>query len=338
MKAKGWTTGLVALWLVGFAHGSAAQEATLIFATTNQPTAHLNVRVQHPWAKRINEAGQGVVRIDVRDGPTLANHVNFYSRVVDDVAQISWGVHGFVAGKFPLSEVGSLPFEVDKSEPASVALWRLWKSGLLDREYNEVVPLYVVAFPQTGIHTARPMKAPDSLAGLKIISGQKITAEVVTRLGGTPISLPITDIYEGIQRGTADGVIQQWTAFQPFKLAEVTTYHVDTTLSGATGMVFISKKRYDALPAAARKVIDDHSGEAQSRRFGAFWDSVQDEGRQMVKARGDKHTIVRLTPEQEKSVRDKIAPVAAEWARSTPGGDKVLGAYRELIAKVKSGS
>jgi len=338
MKPVGWASTTVAvLAAITLMRASNAQETTLIFATTNQPTAHLNVRVHHPWAKRINEQGQGVIRIDVRDGPTLANHVNFYSRVVDDVAQISWGVHGFVAGKFPLSEVGSLPFEVVKSEQGSVAFWRLWKSGLLGREYNDVVPLYVVAFPQTGIHTAKPMKAPDSLAGLKIIAGQKITSEVVTRLGGTPISLPITDIYEGIQRGTADGVIQQWTAFQPFKLAEVTTYHVDTTLSGATAMVFMAKKRYDALPAAGRKVIDDNSGEAQSRQFGVFWDSVQDEGRQMVKALGGKHTIVTFTPEQEKVVREKIAPITAEWAKDTPGGDKALSTFRELLAKVKAG-
>lgn len=334
MRAVGWAAAVA---LIGLAPASKAQETTLIFATTNQPMAHLNVRVHHPWAKRINEQGQGVIRIDVRDGPTLANHVNYYSRVVDDVVQISWGIHGFVSGKFGLTEVAGLPFEVDKSEPASVALWRLYKSGALDREYNEIVPLYLVAFPQTGIHTAKPMKAPDSLAGLKIIAGQKITGEVVTRLGGTPISLPITDIYEAIQRGTADGVIQQWTAFQPFKLAEVTTYHVDTTLSGSSGMVFISKKRYDALPAAARKVIDDNSGEAQSRLFGAFWDSVQEEGRQMVKASA-KHAIVTFTPEQEKNVREKIAPIAADWAKNAPGGEKVLSTFRELLGKVKAGS
>jgi hypothetical protein len=90
--------------LLGCLSAAAAEETTLIFATTNPPTAHLNARVLHPWAARINEAGKGVVKLDVRDGPQLVNSRNHYSRVVDDVVQVSWGSPNNVAGKFPLTE------------------------------------------------------------------------------------------------------------------------------------------------------------------------------------------------------------------------------------------
>ena len=69
-----------------------------------------------------------------------------------------------------------------------------------------------------------------------------------------------------------------WTVFQPFKMAEVTTYHVEAQLSGSTGMVFMSKKKWDTLSPAVKKVLESNSGEAQSRAFGAFWDRINEEG------------------------------------------------------------
>jgi TRAP-type C4-dicarboxylate transport system substrate-binding protein len=336
MKPNRWKAPLVAVALAGAANAAAAEEATLIFATTNPATAHLNANVLHPWAQRINEQGKGVVRLDVRDGPQLANSRNHYSRVVDDVVQVSWGSPNNVAGKFPLTEVSALPYVADRSEHASVAFWRLYKTGLLDREYDEVVPYYFVVFPPLGVHTAKPIRSLENLSGLKLGATNKTQGDAIQRLGGTPQALPIIDLYEAIQRGTIDGTTIQWTAFQPFKLAEVTTYHVETQLGSFAGMVYISKKRHAALSAAARKVLDDNSGEAQTRVFGRFWDGVNDEARNAVKASG-KHTVVDLSPEQTAKWRAMVAPITEDWAKTTPGGEKVLSTFRELIDKVKAG-
>jgi TRAP-type C4-dicarboxylate transport system substrate-binding protein len=37
-------------------------------------------------------------------------------------------------------------------------------------------------------------------------------------------------------------------------------------------MIFMAKKKWDALPVAARKILAANAGEAESRHFGAFWD------------------------------------------------------------------
>src|SRR5579871_3710285 len=108
-----------------------ADEVNLLFGTTLPAQVHLNMRVLHPWAERINEQGKGIIHIDVRDGESIANLSNFYSRVQDDVIQIAWGLQSAIGGKFPRTLVGALPFEVDKAENGSVALWRLYKSGIL---------------------------------------------------------------------------------------------------------------------------------------------------------------------------------------------------------------
>jgi TRAP-type C4-dicarboxylate transport system substrate-binding protein len=101
-------------------------------------------------------------------------------------------------------------------------------------------------------------------------------------------------------------------------------------------MTFMARKKWDALPAAARKVIDDNSGEKQSRLFGAFWDAVNGEGRKMVEGVA-KHRIVALTPAQDAAWRRAGEAVAAEWVKTTPGGEKILAAYKAELAKAKAG-
>lgn len=322
---------------VGLAAPAAAQETSLIFATVNPPSAHLSKNILIPWAEKVNEQGKGVVKLDIRDGLTLANLGNAYQRTLDDVVQVAWTIQAAVGGKFRKSEVVSLPFVAPaSSEEGSVAYWRLYKSGLLDTEYDEIVPLYLCQITQAGLHFAKPPKSLDNFNGMKMIVSSRIAGQAAARMGFTPASISLNEMYEAVQRGTVDGFLNGWTVFQPFKMAEVTTYHVEAQLSGSTGMVFMAKKKWDALPAAVKKVLESNSGEAQSRAFGAFWDRINEEGRADVRKAG-KHTIVNPSAEQLKKWHSQIEPVVQEWTKSTPEGERVLSTYRGLIQKVRAG-
>ena len=145
-------------------------------------------------------------------------------------------------------------------------------------------------YPQSQIHLAKAPKSPDDISGLRLMVVARTGADVMTRLGAAPISLMLPELYQGLQRNTVDGALMSWTAFQPFKLAEVTTYHIDTQLGTPPAMVFMAKKRYEALSPEARKLIDQNSGEAESRALGKAWDEVEEEARQAAK-KDPKHTV-----------------------------------------------
>ena len=71
--------------------GSRAQER-LIF-TSLSPAGSSNSVFFNAWAQRVNEQSNGALKIEVRDGVTLANYGNVYERVQDDVVQIVRGLH-----------------------------------------------------------------------------------------------------------------------------------------------------------------------------------------------------------------------------------------------------
>jgi TRAP-type transport system periplasmic protein len=327
------TAALLALVLgIGSA---AAEPVKLIFTTLAAPDSRAAASVFHPFAERINAAGKDVVQLDVRDGFALANFDNAYSRVMDDVIQMSWALQGAIGGKFVRSAIAGLPFVSDDCETASTAFWRLYQSGALGPEYADIVPLVLIAFPQSGIHLARPVTTLDDLKGLKLIALGRIQSQVVTALGGAPLSIPGPEIYEALMRGTADGAVASWSAFEPFRLGEVTRYHLETQLGTSTTMIFMAKKKFDALPAAAQKVLQENSGEAVSRSFGAYFDRDVARVRDGVKS-GSGQVIAEQTPERKAAWRDKLEPINAAYVAGVPGGQAILDQYRQLLAAAKT--
>lgn len=313
-----------------------AQETKLLFADVVPPGSVIDAKVVQPWAQKVNAEGKGVISIDVRSGPAMATFENVYDRVLNDVVQIGWEIQAAVGGKFPRSNVVALPLITDDAVVSTVAFWRLYKAGALSAEYDQVVPIMLVTLPPSAFHFAKPLKTIDSFAGEKLIVPNKVVGDALSALGGAPLSLPLTDMYPAIQRGTADGTMIAWVAFNPWKLFEVTHYHVDTAFGGAAGMIFMSKAKYDSLSPAARKIIDENSGEMQSRAFGQVMVDEDKTQRAAVKAMPNQ-TFVSPTPAQIAGWQKKIAPVIDQWTKVVPSGAVVLAQFKKNLADVKAG-
>ena len=199
----------------------------------------------------------------------------------------------------------------------------------MNNEYKDVVPLVFSVFGPSQLHFTRPPRSIDDLSGLKIGVTGRAPSQLVGALGGTPISMQPGEFYEALQRRTIDAAITSWAAFAPYKLQEVTTYHVETLLGQGTSMFFMAKKKYDALPESARKLLAANADEATTLAFSKHFDNQWLDSRKPV-AESDKQTIVQLSPEQTAKWRAKAEPLLQEWAKTRTDGDQALMKYREL--------
>lgn len=316
--------------------GAAAAEVVLTFATVSPAGLPLNERFLHPWAAAINEDGKGIIRLDVRDGYALANPGNAPNRVLEGVIDIAYTIQTAIGGQFPRTEVVSQPMLSDKSADSAVALWRLYETGLLDEEYADFQPLVLAGLTQASLHFATPLANPDDLDGRRVVVFNRSQAELIEALGGSPQSVPITDSYEALRRGTVDGISIAWTAFPTFRFDEVTSYHLRTRAGTTGAMVFMSKRKWESLPEAARDVLSRHMGEAPSRAFGEYWDAA--DLRNRATAEGDaKHTVVELSAEQNARWEAIAAPLIGNWVERTPDGETILETYRNFLDDVRNG-
>ena len=329
------TLGLVLAATTALAPVGALAEQ-LMLGSGNIPIHPLNLRIILPWAEKVNAEGAGAVELVVRHGQMLVNNENFVDRVTDDVVQISWGMMAFQPGRFPRTLVSSVPFVEGSAQASAIAFCTLYEEGAFDADLADFVPLFFVPFPQSSIHVnGGELNSMADLAGRKIMVGSPTAAAVVTGLGGTPLSIPLYDHYQALQLGTADGNMIPFTAVPAFNLNEVTTAHLDAPMGGATGMLFMSRARWDALTPEARAVLEANSGCDVTRDMGAIVDAWNEEGRQMVIAAG--HSVTTISDEELAALQGSVAEAVFEGFRGrVDGGAELLDRWKAAMAAARA--
>jgi TRAP-type C4-dicarboxylate transport system substrate-binding protein len=247
--------------------------------------------------------------------------------------QESWGLTVQNPGKFAPTLVASLPFLVDNAEQGAVAVCRMSENGAFLPALDDIIPLLWVVFPQAALHlNGAPVTSLEDVAGKKIITTTPSSAAIVAAYGGAPLSLGITEMYEGLQRGTADGTVINFTAFPGFRLDEVTTDHYIMPLGGAAGIVFMARDKWDALSDDVRETLARHAGCDSSREFGVFVDALEANAKATVANAGG-HTITEASADEIGAARDAMLPsIEAGFVERSPGGAELLQMFKDELA------
>ncbi|MBN8292434.1 TRAP transporter substrate-binding protein [Rhodobacter sp. NTK016B] len=315
-----------------FATGPAIAQETLSFGTANPEQHPLVTRILTPWAEAINAEDPSVLEIQLRNGPMIVNHTNFFDRVQDDVVQMVFGITAFDPGRFPRSLVTTLPFMVQSAEQGALAACLFYEAGGFGEETADIVPLLFVQFPQASLHFQdHPATSMEDMAGMKVMTGSPVVSGLIQAYGGTPLSINVPEMYQALQRGTAEGLVMNFTAFPGFRLNEVTTDHLIAPLGGGLGLVFMMRDRFDALPEAAQEILERHSTCETSRETGAAIDAWEAEALAFVQSDGERrfHT---MTEEQVAELVDRVGgPIEASYIERTPGGAEALEIYRQAL-------
>ncbi|KQI68802.1 hypothetical protein AN189_07955 [Loktanella sp. 3ANDIMAR09] len=314
----------------------ASAAETLTFGTGNVVIHPLNERIMTPWAERVNASADGAVEIVVRHGQMLVNADNYMDRVTDDVVQIAFGMLVFNPGRFPRALVSTIPLIEGSAEASAMAFCSMYEAGAFDAELGDLVPLFFVPFPQSSAHlNGAPLTSLSDLEGKKIMVGSPTTSQIVSAYGGTPLSIILPEHYQSMQRGTADGSFMTFTAFPAFRLDEVTTDHLKLPLGGATGMVFMDRARFEALPDAARAVLDANSGCAVTREVGAEVDRWEADSQAYVEAKGS-HTINQIAPAELETLRADLGEqLFASFIDRAPDGQVILDQWMAAMAAAR---
>jgi TRAP-type C4-dicarboxylate transport system substrate-binding protein len=334
MKLVFWKAALA---LGAFALGSpmaSADPVKLTFGTLS-PAGTPNAAHFQKWVDKVNEMGEGVVEVELRDGTTIANFVNVYDRVQDGILDIGWMIPALYGDKFPLSPVVSLPFLTDDNVACSVAMWRLYEEGYFAEEMKDIQPIDFSCSDMTFMHFAEAPDSIDTLDGLKVRVKSKPEGAFVEALGGTSVSMPSGEQYQALQRGTVDAIDTGWAGFPAYSLNEVANYHVEAPLGMALIMHFMSKKKFDSLPQEVQDILLTAGGETYSREMGEYMNVVAKTARD--EAIELNHEIVELSPEQLETWKAAAAPIAEEWAKEHgEQGAKLLNAFKEAVAAAET--
>jgi TRAP-type C4-dicarboxylate transport system substrate-binding protein len=143
------------------------------------------------------------------------------------------------------------------------------------------------------ILSREPMQDLESLRAGKvwIPEGDKISLNVFKALGITPVSLPIADVFTGLQTGLIDTVAVVPTGAIAFQWHTSTGYMTEVPLSYVIGILAVSEKEFSRLSPQDQAIVREEMGGVFSRM-----DNLNRNDNEAALAALESHGITFLPP------------------------------------------
>jgi TRAP-type C4-dicarboxylate transport system substrate-binding protein len=331
---------LGALAAVGAAGRAAAQQTvTLRLHQMLPPQATIPARAIVPWAQKVEAESGGRIKVQIFNAMQLGGAPpQLFDQARDGVVDLTWTVLGYTPGRFPKTEVFELPFMSGSAEQSSKAIQEYVEKFAAD-EFKDVKLICVHTHGPGLFHTKQPVTGLETLRGMKVRGGSRIINNMLTKLGATPVGMPVPAVTDALSKGTIEGTTIPWEVAPSLKVHELVRNH--TTFAGKEGLYTqtfafsMNKAAYDKLPADLKKIIDANSGQAAATLFGKAMDDGDKAGREIAVKAGN--NIVALDIAETQRWRRTAGTVETDWVNEVKGkgidGAKLASEARALIAK-----
>jgi TRAP-type C4-dicarboxylate transport system substrate-binding protein len=300
------------LLLAGPITAKAAAPIKLTYSNFFPPT-HIQSKLAEAWCKEVEKRTGGRVVVQYFPGQTLTKGPQVYDGVVQGMSDIGLCLFGYTRGRFPLMEVVDLPLGYPNGKVATKVANAVAQK-FKPKELNDTEVMYLHAHGPGLLHTkSKPVKKMEDLKGIKIRS-HGTSLKVVKALGGTPVAMPMPELYQALQRGVVDGALYPVEVNKGWKMAEVVKYlTLDYPVAyTSTFFVVMNKGKWAALPEDVKKIIRQINAEWVVKH-GEAWDTSDAEGKAYFLKKGGK--IIELSPAEAAKWKKAIKPVLGEYVK-----------------------
>ena len=255
------------------------------------------------WADNLEKASNGRIVVkrfpNAQMGPTPAH----YDLARTGQADVSWFLHGGTPGRFPLTELISLPFMVGSSEiGVKVLNDPELRSKYLDAEHKGIKVLMLLTHQPGDVHTTKKaIRKIEDFKGLRLRFATPPVRDLVAGLGGTPVGVSPTEQAEQLEKGTIDGTfIDYGGAGIAFKLGGTIKYSTELYAYVSSFGIGVNEEWWAKLPDDLKKLmLDGMTG--KEKEVGEAWDGLDVPGKKALIDGGAE--AIRFSKEDDAKVR-----------------------------------
>jgi TRAP-type C4-dicarboxylate transport system substrate-binding protein len=311
-----------------------AQEKVITLKVANWfPVAHKQTPLLESWGKDLEKRTNGRVKVNYYPAGTLVPAPQSYDAVTKGISDVGNHVLGYTVGRFPLTEVLDLPLGYpNNTVPTKLA--NAFYDKFKPKEFNDVKVLWFHAQAPGIVHTkTKPITKLEDLKGMKMRTYGS-NAKLMSLLGGTPVAMPMTDVYDALSRGVAEGLMCAYEATEGFRFGDQLKYSTENyaTSHSAVFAIVMNKDKWNSLPPDIQKIIDTMSAE-YIEKYAAMWDDIEKSGKAYLVKRGNK--INTLTKEEEAKWVEKAQPIFDDYVKKMKEkglpGDEALKFARDYL-------
>ncbi len=318
---------LLAAWTLSVSAVPAqAQEKTMKLRLSSiWPPQHPMTKLFDQWGKDVEKATSGRITVAVYASNTLSPPMQVYDNTAKGVVDVGTNLLAYSPGRLPLSEVLQQPLGYRNGYQATM-LANAYYNKFRPKEFDDVHVLFLHGAAPGFIFTKKPVKSINEVKGLRIKANAE-NVDIVKNLGASPVTMPVTETYDGLSRGLVDGCLFPLEALQGFKIAEVVkTVIEDYGMSYMTSMYAImNKAKWSAISPADQKTIDKLNDE-YAEKFGKLW--VQLDSNAVAFAKGKGVNFIKVSKEEEAATAQKMKPILSGYVKMAKSkglpGDQAL--------------
>jgi C4-dicarboxylate-binding protein DctP len=154
---------------------------------------------------------------------------------------------------------------------------------------------------------------PADYKGVKFrIQSSKVLEAQFRSLGAIPQVMAFGEVYQALQTGVVDGQENTTSNVYSQKMHEVQKYMTMTNHGYIGYVVVVNKKFWDGLPADIREQLEKAMKEATA--YGNNQSAKENDDALAEIVKSGKTEIIKLTPEQDKAMREAMEPVYKDVA------------------------
>jgi TRAP-type C4-dicarboxylate transport system substrate-binding protein len=328
---------LVAAIALGFSAGASAQQKFEVKVAEFVGAQHFMTQWLVKWGEKLEKASNGRLTFKHFPGAQMAPAPAHYDLARNGQADVAWFLHGGTPGRFPLTELISLPYMVGSAEIGTKVLNDPeLRAKHLDAEHKGVKVLLLLTHQPGNVHTTKvPIRGADDLKGLRIRFAAPTIRDFVAALGGTPVGVPPPEQLEQLQKGTLDGVfIDYGGAGIAFKMGGTLKYSTEMYSYVSSFGVAMNPEFYNKLPADLKKLVDG-STRGVEKEVGEGWDALDAIGKKLILEGGAQ--AIKLSPAEDARFRKTGAGVTEAKLKELEGkglaARAVYGSMKALSEK-----
>ena len=305
------------------------------------PASHPLSQSQAKWCAEVERATSERVRCSPLSKP-VSPPPGTFDAVRDGLADLSFSVHGYTPGRYPITQIAELPFSGGSAEIASVAYQRIFARHLA--ALNEQRGLKVIAVfthgPGQIYNARRPIASLAELRGLRFRVDGGTVSDIGKAIGATVAMKPASETLDLLASGAIDGTFSPAESISSLRLEKA--IHYCTIVPGGlynTSFAFVmNQAAWDRISKTDQAAIERLSGEYAATLFGRAWDQADRRGAALMQATGVHTTIASRIFVDE--LRAKVAPLERKWivdarARGLANAEQVLREFRAEVARLE---
>ena len=249
----------IAILSVVFSAGVVAK--TLKFATL-APAGTTWMKEMKAGADKVKKRTEGRVKLKFYPGGVMGNDQSVHRKI--KIGQL----HGGAFTQGGLAQVNSsiqamgLPMLFRSLDEVDYVRQRMDPVLKQEMESSGFVLLGISEGGFARILSKQPMQDLESLQSSKVWvpEGDKVGLTVFKALGITPISLPISDVFTGLQTGLIETVPVNPTSAIAFQWHSSTAYMTDVPITFLTGQLAITRSEFNKLAAGDQAILREEMG------------------------------------------------------------------------------